>query len=45
MGPITEQAVKVAEAAGGYVKEIRLVSGWTMGCQVKTIVLQVVVGI
>jgi hypothetical protein len=27
------------EAAGGYVKEIWLASGWAMGWQVKTIVL------
>jgi len=27
------------EAAGGYVKEIWLVSGWAMGWQVKTVVL------
>ena len=31
------------EAAGEYVKEIWLVSGWAMGWQVKTIVLYVVV--
>jgi len=31
------------EVAGGYVKEIWLVSGWAMGWQVKTIVLYVAV--
>jgi len=31
------------DVAGGYVKEIWLVSGWAMGWQVKTTVLQVVV--
>ena len=41
MGPVTQQVVKGVtthvEAAGGYVKEIWLVSGWTMGEQVKKI--------
>jgi hypothetical protein len=35
----TERVMTHMEAAGGYVKEIWLVSGWAMGWQVKTIVL------
>jgi len=35
----SERVTTHMEAAGGYVKEIWLVSGWAMGWQVKTLVL------